>query len=564
MSWETDETFRHGPFQLDSRRLGTGYSSLHDPMRISQDTVAPNRNPKRRYRLGLILIFGCALIAAHVLWLPRILVDDAFISYRYARNLVDGYGLTFNPPDRVEGYSNTLWVLLTALGLLCELDPVAWTRAIGAASLMGSLIVAVLLARRWIGTDRGALAVAFLIAASTALCGSSMTGLETGLYTFLVTASVACVVLDHPRMASVLMGLASITRPEGVGLCLIALCLCGLLRRREGIRRYLITLGVPCGMMVAAAHLFRLWYFGDWLPNSVRAKSAMLPLLLEADPAQWPGLIFNEPGRAYVGDFIRYAFGFVALFAFVPVMRTSQRRCAAAVMLGSVGMGLAVALYNFGDWMSSFRLLTPYLPILGVLVVRGVHDTIGWLRERNRIGLSAAARPMAAALLLYCAVGQFQWHRPSVANQPDAELAAVLTASRQPDLLAATDVLGRIGYLAPRVSILDMAGLTERHIARYGHPEPPFGRSDFEYVLERKPHLIMNNVRAAWTRHLKLAGFVEGYWWLDRTPWTRPAGSHTRPRFVFVRRGSVLEAEIRTRYPRARFRPPTDLGSDRG
>ena len=40
--------------------------------------------------------------------------DDAFISFRYARNLADGLGLRYNlgvePP--VEGYSNFLWVLL--------------------------------------------------------------------------------------------------------------------------------------------------------------------------------------------------------------------------------------------------------------------------------------------------------------------------------------------------------------------------------------------------------------------------------------------------------------------
>ena len=31
--------------------------------------------------------------------------DDAFISFRYARNLVEGHGLVFNVGERVEGYS---------------------------------------------------------------------------------------------------------------------------------------------------------------------------------------------------------------------------------------------------------------------------------------------------------------------------------------------------------------------------------------------------------------------------------------------------------------------------
>jgi len=44
-------------------------------------------------------------------------VDDAFISFRYAQNLLDGHGLVFNPGEQVEGYSNLLWILLTSFGM---------------------------------------------------------------------------------------------------------------------------------------------------------------------------------------------------------------------------------------------------------------------------------------------------------------------------------------------------------------------------------------------------------------------------------------------------------------
>ena len=39
------------------------------------------------------------------------LCDDAFISFRYVRNLIEGHGLVFNPGERVEGYTNFPWVL---------------------------------------------------------------------------------------------------------------------------------------------------------------------------------------------------------------------------------------------------------------------------------------------------------------------------------------------------------------------------------------------------------------------------------------------------------------------
>ena len=52
------------------------------------------------------------------------LCDDAFISFRYARNLLDGHGLVFNPGEYVEGYTNLLWLLeLAALWGLLGVPP---------------------------------------------------------------------------------------------------------------------------------------------------------------------------------------------------------------------------------------------------------------------------------------------------------------------------------------------------------------------------------------------------------------------------------------------------------
>jgi hypothetical protein len=53
------------------------------------------------------------VFAAHALSYWAI-VDDSFITYRYAENLVAGNGLVFNVGERVEGYTNFLWTLLLA------------------------------------------------------------------------------------------------------------------------------------------------------------------------------------------------------------------------------------------------------------------------------------------------------------------------------------------------------------------------------------------------------------------------------------------------------------------
>ena len=57
---------------------------------------------------------SCLPWLALLAWLSNVawfLCDDAFISFRYVRNLLEGHGLVFNPGEQVEGYTNFLWVL---------------------------------------------------------------------------------------------------------------------------------------------------------------------------------------------------------------------------------------------------------------------------------------------------------------------------------------------------------------------------------------------------------------------------------------------------------------------
>ncbi len=70
------------------------------------------------------------VIAAFLLWIVvagRVLgewqMDDAFISYRYASNLVHGYGLVYNPGEPVEGYTNFLWTLMSAAAIQVGWNP---------------------------------------------------------------------------------------------------------------------------------------------------------------------------------------------------------------------------------------------------------------------------------------------------------------------------------------------------------------------------------------------------------------------------------------------------------
>src|SRR6266404_6223228 len=96
-----------------------GAERLAPDSEMSDDTTTSERRG-RWLAWGVLLL--CAVLLA--LRFRYHTCDDAFISFRYARNLVEGHGLVFNPGERVEGYTNFVWVLLAALFMKIGIDPV--------------------------------------------------------------------------------------------------------------------------------------------------------------------------------------------------------------------------------------------------------------------------------------------------------------------------------------------------------------------------------------------------------------------------------------------------------
>jgi hypothetical protein len=85
--------------------------------------------------LAIILLVGAIILSVNAIrTYGSFYHDDAFISLRYSRNWISGQGLVWNPGERVEGYSNFLFVFLAAAMGLVKSDLVAVSRIIGIAS----------------------------------------------------------------------------------------------------------------------------------------------------------------------------------------------------------------------------------------------------------------------------------------------------------------------------------------------------------------------------------------------------------------------------------------------
>jgi hypothetical protein len=126
------------------------------------------------------------VVVAAVLLVPHALMfdfvnDDAYISFRYARNLAEHGQLVFNLGERVEGFTNFLWTVLLAGGIKLGLSPVLTSRFFGIAFGVGTMAVAVRLSLR---LDRDKPSRWHLVAPlGLAATGPSPAGARAGLET---------------------------------------------------------------------------------------------------------------------------------------------------------------------------------------------------------------------------------------------------------------------------------------------------------------------------------------------------------------------------------------------
>jgi len=241
--------------------------------------------PERWSRVARVVLAAALVLAlVQVYYYFVRVVDDAFISLRFAERLVDGLGLTYNDGAFVEGFSNPLWVFLQAGFLAIGVDGIIATKLLGLASYAGLFVALDRYGRSALGLGPLARATSLLLlAASSAVASWAMWGLETPLYLALMVSAMAAMhalVTRGTRRAGVLVVLTIVglvaTRPEsplyvvaiGAGALLDAR-VSSELRRRV---RVMLPWAALAALIIGLLLVWRHATFGRWLPQTYYAK----------------------------------------------------------------------------------------------------------------------------------------------------------------------------------------------------------------------------------------------------------------------------------------------------
>ncbi len=505
-----------------------------------------------------------AAVSLLLLWhshvYARFLSDDALISLRYARRLVEGHGLTWTGGERVEGYTDFLWVLLTAAGGWMRCDYVSTALALDRLGVVLAVAMVGVSPRTGAWSAARLIAGGGLLAATIPMAVWGNGGLEHGFMTGVLALGLYLLQRDAVTrrtgsrwVAGVPFAALALLRADGVLLGVLAFAgafvadaldgTASAVRQDRGARAARRAIGpvLVLACAVTAQLAFRRFYYGAWQPNTALAK-----------------LAFNRDRLLLGLAYVQHGYHAVAVMLVVALVATvvlKDRVRPAVVISWTVIAGWSAYLVLVGGdifpgWRQLVFVMVPLAMLAGELAEPVAETFFG--------------RPRWMPLAAIAATGVVAWGHYAV-QRTDSEnrraeaerwewdglgVAAVLKkAFSHSQPLLAVDAAGALPYWSDLPS-LDMLGLNDSYIAR--HPPPSFGHGqighelgDGAYVLRRAPDLVAFNGSTGFHEPLFLSGrqlvstpeFLRLYQWIRVEPDT---GTRA-PGEIWVRReGSAL------------------------
>lgn len=476
----------------------------------------------RRRALALALLVTAGACATLFAWLrPQQGIDDSDITLVYARNIAEGHGYVYFPGgERVEGSTSLLWTLLCALLFASGSQSLLPMFAVGVGCAFAATLIGLELARRASAeplTSQAVLCASVLMLACPAFFAwNAVTLMDVAPWSVCVGLGVLWATSPASRVTRwglpVAVALLVLCRPEGLLLApaLLALgCVGNVLRGDDWRRAARAAAPAALTTVVTAASVvaFRLWYFGDPVPNTYYAKVG--------DDRIYTAL----HGVRYVLLFLaRNPLHLLTALAAVALLRRDGPAALARLrgrgpglaedavlrlcLLGPLLLALVLPLAEGADHFVAYRMMQPFVPfscaLLGSEAARLARESPVF--RARALGVGATALVLLGWTRLFVFEGGGFQKELRIAEH-GRRLAAHIEQRLEPGRALPTVGVTMAGGIAfgYEGQVLDLLGLNWRKMARASRDRrgrPGHAAFSSDVFWSEPPSLLLPNFRS--------------------------------------------------------------------
>jgi len=470
----------------------------------------------------------------------KFIQDDAYTSLRYAKDFADGKGLVFNEGERVEGYTNFLWVLLLSgfyslkkLGF-ANIELPVFAQVLSTFFGITAIWILYFLSKEFnkdepenIFSDIKNYLPPFLFAFSAPMIYWSVSGMETSLFISFTLLSFLIFLKRREnenlgKLFVMVSFLNSLLRPEGM-------IFCGLLyfykfiedfsRGTKNVFNKSILVEISVLFILITFYLiFRILYYGYPLPNTFYAKTEFT-------------VQFLSRGWKYFFDFMKSNLLY-GIFLFLPFVSLSDKKLRYNLWFGIyiVFVWIFLVVIIGGDVLPVHRFFLPILPIIFIMNVKAVFYLTEKIKS-NKVNLSL--KILFLILIIFYGIGNYESQNSSIQKFRSYESGLVKKmkiyagwienqivnkSMNKKNITVAMSTIGAFSYYSG-ARIIDIVGLTDEYIAH--HPKEVEGIDEelpvlwkerhynAEYVLSKKPDYIIFPAGAKPSAFAECALFVQ-------------------------------------------------------
>jgi arabinofuranosyltransferase len=457
-------------------------------------------NKKYLFLIVIFFIVYC-LFLSWSFWFQN--VDDAYISFRYGKNLMRGYGLVYNHGEYVEGYTNFLWTIVTApFTRIKSIDISIFALSIGLIFSILNIFLLTRITKQFSGLFPSKPALAVLLPVIFFVLDDSVAfwaigGMEFPMYTLFILAAayyyfkINDEFRNHILMSLFLM-LCTLTRPEGNMIFVITIFHFLVYRKQiNDWKKKFIGVASIYAVFVVIYYGYKYLYYGQVIPNTFYAKGVTdfsMNLLL---------------GFKYLALCIGtrlYLFIFIMFLPFKKVYKDFKQ---SYLLLFSI-VYIVYLLVVGGDWMIANRFFVPVIPFLYILSTIGIiyaidkMTSIGLKYEalRNKI---ASIGSVILCLMIFAVTLSLLEYKELIIKDENYKyehqwsmFGKWLKMNVDPNTVIAVGPAGKIPYYSELYTI-DMWGLNNSFISKSSSKRLQAGHKkfNFEYVLSLNPEFII-------------------------------------------------------------------------